>query len=71
MEISQTRTLFLAVIVFLTLNMPRIVLFAMEIHRLKNYSWCKVCAQLFPSYVFSMSVTPTVTTVYIKYTVDY
>jgi hypothetical protein len=62
MEISQTRTLFLAVIVFLTLNMPRIVLFAMEIHRLKNYSWCKVCAQLFPSYV--VSVTPTV---YIDY----
>ncbi|XP_023337158.1 FMRFamide receptor [Eurytemora carolleeae] len=40
LEVSQTRTLLIAVILFLLMNSPRLVLLGMEINRIKTFVWC-------------------------------
>jgi hypothetical protein len=41
-EVNQSKTLLCTVLLFLVLNLPRLVLFHMELRRIQGFSLCKV-----------------------------
>ena len=45
LEVNQTRTLSIAVILFLVMNSPRLVLLGMEVNRIRSFVWCMVSIQ--------------------------